>query len=174
MRRLDLTLWLALRGRKSQSLVEYAIILALVALAIVVALASLGGRTSDSVGNTANVLAGLGSESEPDPDPEVHVGIITLEVHIDHGHVRGRVTVFDQDGVAVSGATVNIDWFVNGTFSTSESHATDSGGRASFALGLSGLVSGDVVRLTVVNISASGYDYAPASNVETSDEVVFP
>jgi pilus assembly protein Flp/PilA len=50
-------LWLALRSKKGQSLVEYALILALVAIVVIVALTALGGQTESAMGNVANTLS---------------------------------------------------------------------------------------------------------------------
>ena len=46
-------MWLALQSKKGQSLVEYALILALVAIVVITALTSLGGHT----GNTMNTVS---------------------------------------------------------------------------------------------------------------------
>ncbi|MCK4375957.1 MAG: Flp family type IVb pilin [Candidatus Brocadiae bacterium] len=48
---------MALRSKKGQSLVEYALILALVAIVVIVALTALGGHTENAMGNVANVLS---------------------------------------------------------------------------------------------------------------------
>ena len=46
----------ALRSKKGQSLVEYALILALVAIVVIVALTALGGHTENAMTNVANAL----------------------------------------------------------------------------------------------------------------------
>lgn len=48
--------WRALRSRKGQSLVEYALILALVAIVVITALTALGGHTEDAISNVGNVI----------------------------------------------------------------------------------------------------------------------
>jgi pilus assembly protein Flp/PilA len=48
--------WLALRSKRGQSLVEYALILALVAIVVIVALTSLGSHTSKAMQNVTNAL----------------------------------------------------------------------------------------------------------------------
>jgi pilus assembly protein Flp/PilA len=45
-----------LRSKKGQSLVEYALILALVAIVVIVALTSLGSHTSKAMQNVTNAL----------------------------------------------------------------------------------------------------------------------
>ena len=160
--------------RTGQSLVEYGVIIALVVIVVIVALASLGRRAVNTMENTTTALGDLGTEVETEPEQAVHVAAIELEVHFHHDHVRGRVFVFDQDGTAVSGASVNVDWFVNGTSVTSQSGGTGSDGKASFALGLGGIDSGDVVRIVVTNVTASGHEYDSGSNVESEKEIVVP
>lgn len=49
--------WQALRSKKGQSLVEYALILALVAIVVIVALTALGDHTTNAMGNVANTLS---------------------------------------------------------------------------------------------------------------------
>ncbi len=56
MKRMLQKFWMALKSKKGQSLVEYALILALVALVVSVALTALGGHTSNAMENVANVL----------------------------------------------------------------------------------------------------------------------
>ena len=48
--------WLALRSEKGQSLVEYALILALVAIVVITALTALGSHAENAMGNVANTI----------------------------------------------------------------------------------------------------------------------
>ena len=48
--------WMALRSKKGQSLVEYALILALVAIVVIAALTALGSHASNTLANVANTL----------------------------------------------------------------------------------------------------------------------
>lgn len=57
MGRLVFTVWSALRSKRGQSLVEYALILALVAIVVIVALTALGGEAGNAMGNVANTLS---------------------------------------------------------------------------------------------------------------------
>jgi pilus assembly protein Flp/PilA len=57
MRLVLFKVWKALRSRKGQSLVEYALILALVAIVVIVALTALGDHTTNAMGNVANTLS---------------------------------------------------------------------------------------------------------------------
>ena len=49
-------LWLAMRSEKGQSLVEYALILALVAIVVITALTALGGSASDTMNEVAETV----------------------------------------------------------------------------------------------------------------------
>jgi len=49
-------MWLALQTKKGQSLVEYALILALVAIVVITALTALGGKASNTMTNVSNAL----------------------------------------------------------------------------------------------------------------------
>ena len=53
MTRFITRMWLAVRSQKGQSLVEYALILALVALVVIAALTTLGGHTSNAMNTVA-------------------------------------------------------------------------------------------------------------------------
>ncbi len=48
--------WVALRSKKGQSLVEYALILALVAIVVIAALTALGGEATNKMTQVANTL----------------------------------------------------------------------------------------------------------------------
>jgi len=48
--------WMAMRSKKGQSLVEYALILALVAIVVIVALTALGSHTQAAMSNVSNTL----------------------------------------------------------------------------------------------------------------------
>jgi pilus assembly protein Flp/PilA len=56
MSKLMFKVWSALRSKKGQSLVEYALILALVAIVVITALTALGGHTEDAMQDVANTL----------------------------------------------------------------------------------------------------------------------
>jgi pilus assembly protein Flp/PilA len=51
--------WMALRSKRGQSLVEYALILALVAIVVIVALTALGGHTRDAMSNVSNTIGNV-------------------------------------------------------------------------------------------------------------------
>jgi pilus assembly protein Flp/PilA len=51
-------MWLALRSKKGQGLVEYALILALVAIVVITALTTLGGEASNAMNDVATEISG--------------------------------------------------------------------------------------------------------------------
>ena len=57
MSRIMFKVWMALRSKKGQSLVEYALILALVAIVVITALTALGGSAKDAMENVSNTIA---------------------------------------------------------------------------------------------------------------------
>ncbi len=57
MKRIMRKVWQTVRSKRGQSLVEYALILALVAIVVIVALTALGGHTQNAMSNVANTLA---------------------------------------------------------------------------------------------------------------------
>ena len=59
MGRLMLRMWMVLRSKKGQSLVEYALILALVAIVVITALTALGGQARDAMENVSNVIGNV-------------------------------------------------------------------------------------------------------------------
>lgn len=56
MTRFMTKLWLAMQSKKGQSLVEYALILALVAIVVITALTTLGGHASNAMNSVAGDL----------------------------------------------------------------------------------------------------------------------
>ncbi len=56
MTRFMTKLWLAMQSKKGQSLVEYALILALVAIVVITALTTLGGHASNAMNSVATDL----------------------------------------------------------------------------------------------------------------------
>lgn len=56
MDRFLIRLWLVLKSEKGQSLVEYALILALVAIVVITALTALGGAAGNKIEETKNAI----------------------------------------------------------------------------------------------------------------------
>ncbi len=59
MSRFITKMWLAMRSEKGQSLVEYALILALVAIVVIAALSVLGGEARDAMTNVSDTINGV-------------------------------------------------------------------------------------------------------------------
>ena len=56
MTRFITRMWIAMRSQKGQSLVEYALILALVAVVIITGLTSLGGHVKNSMSSVSSKM----------------------------------------------------------------------------------------------------------------------
>ncbi len=59
MKRFMIRVWTALRSRRGQSLVEYALILALVAIVVITALTALGGYSEEAMMNVGNAIGNV-------------------------------------------------------------------------------------------------------------------
>ncbi|MFW6119022.1 MAG: PKD domain-containing protein [Planctomycetota bacterium] len=99
----------------------------------------------------------------------IYVAFIELSIMQDHGgdRVVGAVSVTDADGQAVEGATVSTEW--SGILSGSDSVSTSAGGVANVISKKTR--DGGTVQLTVTGVSASGCEYDPEQNVETSETI---
>jgi PKD repeat protein len=81
-------------------------------------------------------------------------------------NANGEAYVADQNGLAVSGATVTVEW--SGAVKTSTATATtDASGKAAFASAKVKNKTGPFT-LTVKNVTASGLPYDPTKNAMTS------
>ena len=159
--------------RRAQSLVEYALILSLLAVIVISVLIVLGSKTASAVGSAANSFDG---EPTIPSVPYMYVSSISLSVRVTGPWTRvtGDVYVLDEDGGSLRGATVAAAFSVNGDVVDSQSESTTGSGRARFRYSSRDLASGDEVTLEVTGITLSGYEYDPDSNVESSDDVVIP
>ncbi len=61
MNRFLVKLWLALHSKKGQSLVEYALILALVAIVVIAALTALGGEAANKMEQVSGTIGNAGT-----------------------------------------------------------------------------------------------------------------
>ncbi len=61
MNRFLVKLWLALHSTKGQSLVEYALILALVAIVVIAALTALGGEAANKMTQVSDTIGNAGT-----------------------------------------------------------------------------------------------------------------
>jgi fibronectin type 3 domain-containing protein len=80
------------------------------------------------------------------------------------------ITVLDQTGAAVSGATVSVNW--SGATTATDSAVTDGNGIAVIESGL--VKNGGTFVLTVGDIRAPGFSYKPSLNVEATDSIIAP
>jgi len=71
-------------------------------------------------------------------------------------------------------AVVQATWSVNGTVVQTGQATTNRQGIASLSFTSKTLSSGDLVRLTVTNVTAAGYVYKPEDNEEGFDQVTIP
>ena len=105
--------------------------------------------------------------------PTVHVGDIVMGYKLVSGRYRigADVPVFDQNGVAVVGASVTVEWTLPNSKTKIQTALTSATGKASFRI--VGRTSGTYT-VAVTDVTATGYDYDPAQNFETSEELVIP
>uniref|UniRef100_UPI002608D00A putative Ig domain-containing protein n=1 Tax=uncultured Muriicola sp. TaxID=1583102 RepID=UPI002608D00A len=127
----------------------------------------------DEVNGAGRTLGPVWSFTTGSGTPEMHVSSIVLGTRRAGKNYRGVATVTivnSGTGQPVSGATVQGDF--TGVFSESNSGVTDG-------IGESVLTTSGKQRLpfsftfTVTDVTASGYTYNPANNVETSDSGSF-
>ena len=81
------------------------------------------------------------------------------------------VKIVDENGAGVSGATVSGDW--SGLTSSSVSGTTGTDGRATLNSGFVRNANGTFT-FTVTGVTAAGFTYNPALNVETTDSITVP
>lgn len=116
------------------------------------------------------------ADGDPPPPPPENPDMwtssidMTLSTQGPWKTVNAQVRIVDETGASVSGATVSIAW--SGLVSGTGSATTDSGGIAAFVSPRT--KNSGTITLTVTNVSKAGFDYVPASNVETSDNLSIP
>jgi len=159
--------------RRAQSLVEYALVLVLLAGVVVVVLQSLAGSSSAQFGTAGNAL----DDSTTDPLlPCIYISSINLSVR-QRGHspsIRGDVYVYDEDARGVRRVTVTVAFSVNGQVVANQSASTNGGGRARLVYRSDELGSGDIVGLDVSSIARAGYRHDWIRDLETSKQIVVP
>jgi pectate lyase len=115
---------------------------------------------------------------QPAPQGALHVVDITLDLV-----GRGRsgnyqsyaaITVADEAGMPVSGASVRGDWTWNETDVSDSEGLTDGMGVTVVRSRKVNPSSGDVLRFTVTDVALDGYSYASESNGESSDSIDVP
>ncbi|HEY5621189.1 MAG TPA: hypothetical protein VIR77_01170, partial [Pontiella sp.] len=117
---------------------------------------------------TDDIMVSLAGTVTPGATPTSHVSSIVPSVAQAGGPNRygvATVTILDAYNVPVSGATVSGTF--TGSFSESGSAVTDGSGVA--VIQTLAKTKNPSFTFTVDSVTASGYTYDPASNVETSD-----
>ena len=158
----------AIRSRFGQGIVEYALLLGLIAVAVAAMLIVMAQNAASAVSQTSAGFQLSTTESED----LLHVSSIEMSARSEGPFVRvsATVNVVDQDAAAARGATVTVAWSIGHT----ESDTTDGRGRARFSYRSRDFDSGQVVSITVEGIEASDADYDAGSNLESSDEITVP
>ncbi|MCP5104238.1 MAG: hypothetical protein GY950_12700 [bacterium] len=106
-------------------------------------------------------------------DTEIFISNIKMKLKVDRQgrhYARGIVTVKDTDGNVIPGASVSITW--TGIVRARDTQVTNGRGKYNFKSPKTTAAAGTFT-LTVTDVSASGYVYNPALNVETSDSISF-
>jgi len=109
----------------------------------------------------------------PDPNKVVHVAAIDMALTpLNKKFMRATATVFvaDRNDAPIAGATVTGTW--SGVESGTAEAVTDAAGAAVLISPKTG-AKGGTFTLTVTDVSAGGYGYDPAANVENSDLISF-
>ncbi|UCC48789.1 MAG: fibronectin type III domain-containing protein [Gemmatimonadota bacterium] len=122
----------------------------------------------DAAGNEGPASGTLDVTTDPGPEPTIHVGGIAMQLRKAGKWNIGRavISIVDESGAPVDGATVVAQW--SGLTSDIDS-GTTSGGDVQFDSDkVANSQSGQFV-VTVTDVSASGFVYDPAANVETAD-----
>jgi hypothetical protein len=79
--------------------------------------------------------------------------------------------VLDELGNPVEGATVTGDW-TGAVTQLNQQRVTDASGVAYMSCGFT--KNGGTFIITITDVTASGYVYNPALNVETTDQITAP
>lgn len=111
-------------------------------------------------------------EPTPTPSGKVYVFDIAMTPIIagKNYSARATVTIYNDSGAPVSGATVYGSW--SGVVSGSSSGVTLSDGKISLTSPKT--KQSGTFTFTVTDVTAAGYTYDPALNNETSDSIVVP
>ncbi len=117
---------------------------------------------------------GLQSRWVETEDPVIHIEDISMELAYWYWLVRAKatVTIYDDAGQPVSGATVSGIWS-NTTFD-SDTKVTDAEGRITVDSNNIIVNPGREFVFTVTNVVKDGYVYNATLNSETTDSIVIP
>jgi parallel beta-helix repeat protein len=123
---------------------------------------------SDAAGNESPASGTLDVTTDPGPLPTIHVGAIAMELRTAGKRNYGRavISIVDEGGAPVSGATVVAQW---SGLATDLDSGTTSGGEVQLDSDKAANSQTGQFIVTVTDVSASGFEYDPAANVETAD-----
>lgn len=111
----------------------------------------------------------------PPPAKALHVGDIAMALKTSgiNTSATATVTVVDASAKVVADATVSGHW--SGATTDADTGTTNRTGKVRLSSNkVTKAPSGTTFTFTVDNVSASGFTYDPAANVETSDSIVKP
>jgi len=134
---------------------------------------SISAIATDTIGQTGNSSVGVTVQNTA-PSNAMHVSAIDMS-YTQKGpnyKISVQVTVVDQDGNPVSGATVDIALDIPGGGTATGSATTGSNGTVTFTLNNSRNAGTYVA--TVTNVSLSSYTYDSGANVVTSTSLQVP
>ena len=103
------------------------------------------------------------------PVPSMHVDSITLTPLSSRGKdsLTGTVSIKDQNGNPISGASVSVQWAYPPNKVKNESAKTKTSGVATFTIS----AGSGTYRLCVTNVTKAGWTYVPGQNVITCREI---
>ncbi|UCC84493.1 MAG: fibronectin type III domain-containing protein, partial [Gemmatimonadota bacterium] len=122
----------------------------------------------DGAGNESPASGTLDVTTDPGPLPTIHVGGIAMQLRTAGKRHYGRavISIVDEGGAPVSGATVVAQW---SGLATDLDSGTTSGGEVQFDSDKAANSQTGQFIVTVTDVSATGFVYDPAANVETAD-----
>ncbi len=141
-----------------------------------VGLHTLSLTVTDNGGATDTNTVLITVNAAPPSGPTIHISNIdiTLLKRGPRYNARGLVSIVDDTGMPIQGITVAGEWTLNGAFIMQASEETNKEGVANLDSGKVSTQSGDILTITIINVSKEGFTYDPTENVETSDWVKVP
>jgi hypothetical protein len=133
---------------------------------------TVSATATDTIGQTGSNAVGVTVQNTI-PSGTIHVSAIDMSYTKQGPNytVSIQVTIVDENGSPVSGATVDLSLDVPSSGTATGSATTGSNGTVTFSL--KSRNTGSYVA-TVTNVSHSSYTYNPGANVETSDSLQVP
>lgn len=122
----------------------------------------------DAAGNESDPSGALNVTTDSATLPKLYISSISIERRSagKRRYARSVISVADDGGAPVAGANVTAQW--SGLTSDADSGLTGSGGSAQFDSNrVDRSASGQFI-VTVTGVSAAGFEYDPAANVQTA------